>query len=94
MYGRLREWIMGFRPQAERATLHTAGRTSDLTQRATLQKPSPYGRLREWVMSFRPKAEDDVAGGVPLTYKSTSLIRNTPLLGPYRRTIPRVIWWC
>ena len=23
----------------------------------------------------------------------TSLIRNTPLLGPYRRTIHRVLWW-
>jgi len=23
----------------------------------------------------------------------TSLIRNTPLLGPYSRTIPRVLWW-
>ena len=21
------------------------------------------------------------------------LIRNTPLLGPYRRTIPKVLWW-
>ena len=26
-------------------------------------------------------------------YKSTSLIRNAPLLGPYSRTIPRVPWW-
>ena len=48
---------MGFRPQAERATLQTTGRTSDLTQRATLQKPSPYGRLREWAMGFRAQAE-------------------------------------
>ena len=23
----------------------------------------------------------------------TSLIRNTPILGPYSRAIPRVIWW-
>ena len=21
------------------------------------------------------------------------LIRNTPLLGPYRRTLPKVLWW-
>jgi len=27
-------------------------------------------------------------------YRGTSLIRNTPLLGPYSRTIPRVLWWC
>ena len=26
-------------------------------------------------------------------YRGTSLIRNTPLLGPYRRSIPRVLWW-
>ena len=26
-------------------------------------------------------------------YRGTSLIRNTHLLGPYSRTIPRVLWW-
>jgi len=26
-------------------------------------------------------------------YRGISLIRNTPLLGPYSRTIPRVLWW-
>ena len=26
-------------------------------------------------------------------YRGIALIRNTPLLGPYGRTIPRVIWW-
>ena len=25
--------------------------------------------------------------------RGTALIRNTPLLGPYIRTIPRVLWW-
>ena len=25
--------------------------------------------------------------------RGTSLIRNTPLLGPYRRTTPKVLWW-
>ena len=36
-----------------------------------------------------------VAGGAPhaVTYRGTSLIINTPLLGPYSRTIPRVLWW-
>ena len=29
----------------------------------------------------------------PIVYRGTSLIRNTPLLGPYSRTIPVVIWW-
>ena len=26
-------------------------------------------------------------------YRGTSLIRNNPTLGPYSRTIPRVLWW-
>ena len=26
-------------------------------------------------------------------YMGTSLMRNTPLRGPYSRTIPRVVWW-
>ena len=26
-------------------------------------------------------------------YSGISLIRNNPLPGPYRRTIPRVLWW-
>ena len=26
-------------------------------------------------------------------YRGTTLIRNPPLLGPYSRTIPRVLWW-
>ena len=25
-------------------------------------------------------------------YRGTSLIRNTPLLGPYSRTMPRALW--
>ena len=32
---------------------------------------------------------DDVA----VVYRGTSLTRNTPLLGPYSTTTPRVIWW-
>ena len=27
------------------------------------------------------------------SYRGISLIRNSSLLGPYSRTIPRVIWW-
>ena len=26
-------------------------------------------------------------------YRVDSLTRNTPLLGPYRRTTPRALWW-
>ena len=26
-------------------------------------------------------------------YRGTSLIRNTPLLRPCRRTMPRAVWW-
>ena len=29
----------------------------------------------------------------PPTYRGTSLIRNSPLLGPYRRTVSRALWW-
>ena len=29
----------------------------------------------------------------PRFYRGTSLIRNTPLLGPYCRSIPRFLWW-
>ena len=28
-----------------------------------------------------------------MVYRGTSLIRITPLIGPYSRTIPRVLWW-
>ena len=31
--------------------------------------------------------------GYSIAERETSLTRNTPLLGPYRRTIPRVLWW-
>ena len=27
------------------------------------------------------------------TYWGTSLIRNNPSLGPYRRLMPRALWW-
>ena len=27
------------------------------------------------------------------TYKGTSLIRNSPTLGPYSRPVPRGLWW-
>ena len=32
-------------------------------------------------------------GSFVVPYRSTSLIRNTPLLGPYSRTILRDLWW-
>ena len=28
-----------------------------------------------------------------LMYRGTSLIRNSPLLEPYSRTVPRALWW-
>ena len=27
------------------------------------------------------------------TYRGTSLIRNSPFVGPYSRTMPRALWW-
>jgi hypothetical protein len=38
-----------------------------------------------------PDLPDPNPGGVG--YRGTSLMRGTPLIGPYRRTIPRVLWW-
>ena len=35
----------------------------------------------------RKRAEESVC------YRVTSLIRNCLLLGPYSRTMPRVLWW-
>jgi len=32
-------------------------------------------------------------GRIAGLYMGTSLIRNTPLLGPYSRTMPRALWW-
>ena len=32
-------------------------------------------------------------GRLPGGYRGTSLIRNTLLLGPFSRTLPRVLWW-
>ena len=31
--------------------------------------------------------------GLARQYRGTSLIRNSPLLGPYSRTVPRALWW-
>jgi len=45
------------------------------------------------VMDLRRAKGRAPLGDLP-HYRGTSLIRNTPLLGPYRRTIiPRVLWW-
>ena len=34
------------------------------------------------------------ADGLPPLCSVTSLTRNRNTLGPYSRTIPRLIWWC
>ena len=31
--------------------------------------------------------------GIGIVYRGITLSRNTPLLGSYSRTIPRVLWW-
>ena len=48
--------------------------------------PTAYVR-RGGTWSEGGKLDDSVP------YRGTSLIRNTPLLEPYSRTIPRVVWW-
>ena len=45
-----------------------------------------------YLMISRPSSEIRVAFALG-TYRGTSLIRNTPLLGPCSRTIPRVLRW-
>ena len=49
----------------------------------------PVGRRFDQVFSLRPDPERPVGGD----YRGTSLIGNIPLVGPYSRTIPRVLWW-
>ena len=39
-------------------------------------------------LAFDLGGESDVSD-----YRGTSLIRNSAPLGPYSRTIPRVLWW-
>ena len=40
-----------------------------------------------------PTDSDFVREAHPTPYRNTSLIRNSPLLGPYSTTLPRVLWW-
>ena len=40
-----------------------------------------------------PSTTSSDLGISPFPYRGTSLITNTPLLGPYSRTLPRFIWW-
>ena len=76
------------------------------TQKCFICSPF-HGRACRWAMlgASKPKGPKGPKGKAPgLTksvgpkglrprYRGTSLIRNTPLPGPYSRTIPRVIWW-
>ena len=55
-----------------------------------LSKTAPQAKYFKWVQCLHfpgPPQEQ----GPP--YRDTSLIRNTPLPGPYRRTDLRVLWW-
>ena len=40
----------------------------------------------------RARVDQRVVLGLALLYRG-NLIINTPLLGPYSRTLPRVLWW-
>ena len=42
-------------------------------------------------VTFNETAEVHYVGLGVLGYRGTSLMRNTPLLGPYRRPMPRVL---
>ena len=45
--------------------------------------------------SLPPSPSADSRAGLAFlpVYRVTSLIRNTPMLGPDSGTIPRVLWW-
>ena len=45
--------------------------------------------LRPQIRRYRPQ----VPGYEP-PYRATSLIRNRHPVGPYSRTMPRLLWWC
>ena len=39
------------------------------------------------------ESEANVVPSMVGIYRGTSLMRNTPLLGPYSKTTPGVLWW-
>ena len=44
-------------------------------------------------LDARPASLKWPVGAYILSYRGTSLIRNSPSLGPYSRTMPRALWW-
>ena len=74
----------------------TAGAGEDEMQEGGLDSPSRQGgpsrdgevtHLSKQPLSAQPHSHH------PVPYRGTSLIKNTPLIGPYSRTTPRVLWW-
>ena len=64
---------------------HPSNADKPLTPLSLQPNASPLSLLLAWAFGSH-----DAADGPP--YMVTSLIRNTPLLAPFSRTIPRVIW--
>ena len=53
----------------------------------------PRQRARLWKCLFEGEGCRVSEGLGSRVHRGTLLIRNTPLLRPYSRTIPRVLWW-
>ena len=67
------------------------------TEMCSGSEAGSYLRLIDFVyhstLGLRVITKQKVFCTGPLRYRGTSLIRNRAPLGPYSRTIPRVIWW-
>jgi len=95
----------GFRPAPRRALSQNTGVRTRTAPRVVLcsSRHSPtVGRCVSLIPSNPCTSASNAAGKIGsvwlrvrtrVVYRGTSLIRNTPLLGPYRSTIPRVLWW-
>ena len=61
---------------------------------ATVGRSDSIGSCIDASFRFRDKYGVEILSkGMERLYRDTSLIRNTLLLGPYSRTIPRVLQW-
>jgi len=77
----------GARPVHLIITMIKWTRTSRFSIKNSLSTLLGGARVRLDLSVLAPRAR------LSTDYRGISLISNTPLLGPYGRTIPRVVWW-
>ena len=63
-----------------------AGETGLLDMKDTHRLYRGTSPIRKTHRKYQPRS-------VRPPYRGTSLIRNSPLVGPYSRTMPRAPWW-